>query len=148
MMKNKLYLIFLLLSSLSYAQTGKIKISGKVIGVKNEPLPGVSVTSVDASAAITDFEGDYTIYVENAKASITFSYVGYTKKTEVVGNRNTIDVTLAEAKNELEEVVVVGYGTQRKKDVTGAISSVNTKELLTVPTIRYLKNQIHQTISK
>ena len=132
-MKNIIYLIFLLFTAFSNAQIGKIKITGKVVGSKNEILVGVSVSS-GANSSSTDFDGNYTIYVTDTKSSISYSYVGFQKQTIVVGNATNIDISLAEGKNELEEVIVVGYGTQRKKDVTGAISSVNTKEMLTVPT--------------
>lgn len=133
-MKKKLALFLLLITSVSFGQKEKIKVSGTVVGTKNEILVGVSVSSGKSNSAITDVDGNYTIYVADTKSSITFSYVGYLKQSKIVGNETKINITLAEDKKELDEVIVVGYGTQRKKDVTGAISSVNTKEMMTVPT--------------
>lgn len=132
-MKKNIVLILLLFASFLNAQT-KIKVTGIVLGTKNEILTGASVGSGNGNSTLTDIDGKYTIYVEDSKSLLTFSYIGYQNQTKVVGNATKIDVTLTEVKNELEEVIVVGYGTQRKKDVTGAISSVNTKELLTIPT--------------
>jgi TonB-linked SusC/RagA family outer membrane protein len=132
---KKIFLFFLLLiSTLNYSQTESIKITGKVYGSKGEPLPGVNIISSDKKSAISDMDGSYTLNVSNKKIILTFTFEGFVTQKQTVGNQTEVNITLIEDKKMLEEVVVVGYGTQRKKDVTGAISSVNTKEMMTVPT--------------
>jgi TonB-linked SusC/RagA family outer membrane protein len=134
MKKRILFFLLLLSTSLVYSQTGKIKISGTVSGTKGEPLVGVTVSSDKTNMVLTDIDGKFSIEVSGSKTSITFSYIGYANQIKAVGSETIINVTLQEDKQQLDEVVVVGYGSQKKKDVTGAISSVNTKEMLTVPT--------------
>ena len=134
--KIKINLLFFLLlfSAVIYSQNNASKITGKVIGSKGEPLIGANVISSEGKTVSTDLNGYYTLTVSNNKVILTFSYTGYTSQSKSVNNQKEVNVTLKENKNELEEVVVVGYGSQKKKDVTGAISSVSTKEMLTVPT--------------
>ncbi len=133
-MKKSLFFLMLLLSSVIFAQSGTIKITGKVYGSKGETLPGVNVISSEKKSTSTDIDGSFTIMVSSEKTVLIFSFSGYVTQKKTVGNAKEINVNLVEDKKELEEVVVVGYGTQRKKDVTGSISSVNTKEMMTVPT--------------
>ncbi|MDB2463067.1 TonB-dependent receptor [Algibacter sp.] len=99
-------------------------------------LPGVNVivkgTSIGAS---TDFDGNYSITVSGDKATLSFSYIGYVSKNVTVGSNSTINVALAEDLASLEEVVVVGYGSRKKSDVTGAVSSVTTDELNAFPVL-------------
>ena len=133
-MKKTLIFLLLLFASIGYSQTRKIKVSGIVSGSKGEPLIGVTVSSDKKNITLSDIDGNYSIEVSSSKSSITFSYVGYVNQSIIIGSGTVFNVTLIEDKQQLDEVVVVGYGSQRKKDVTGAISSVNTKEMLTVPT--------------
>lgn len=133
-MQKKLLLLLLLFASFSNAQTGKIVVSGTVSDAKGGALAGVSITTNSKTSTTTDLQGNYAITVLNSQATIKFSYVGFVGQTITVGTNKTIDVTLQEDKRELEEVVVVGYGTQRKKDVTGAITTVKVKDMLAVPT--------------
>jgi TonB-linked SusC/RagA family outer membrane protein len=133
-MQKKLLLLLLLFATISKAQTGKIVVSGKISDSKGVVLTGVIVSANSKNTTISDLQGNYAITILNNNTSLKFSYIGYITQTISVGSNKTIDVVLQEDKRELEEVVVVGYGTQRKKDVTGSISSVNTKDMLTVPT--------------
>lgn len=133
-MKKKLVLLLLLFASLSNAQTGKIIVSGTVSDSKGSGLAGVTITTSNKTSATSDLEGNYAIAILNDQATLKFSYIGYLTQTKMVGSDRTIDIILQEDKKELEEVVVVGYGSQRKKDVTGAISSVKVKDMLNVPT--------------
>jgi TonB-linked SusC/RagA family outer membrane protein len=133
-MKKKLVLLLLLFASLSNAQTGKIVISGTVSDSKGSGLAGVTITASNKASTTSDLQGNYALTVLNDQATLKFSYVGYLSQTITVGSNRTIDITLQEDKKELEEVVVVGYGSQRKKDVTGAISSVKVKDMLNIPT--------------
>jgi TonB-linked SusC/RagA family outer membrane protein len=110
-----------------------IKVSGKVTDGTGTPMPGVSVVVKDTkNGTITDDNGSYQISVADAKAVLIFSFVGFSTQEIVVGNRQTIDVQLSEGKA-LDEVVVVGYGTQKKADLTGAVSSVTSKDITGIP---------------
>lgn len=94
----------------------------------NDPLPGVTVrVEGTTTGAVTDFDGNYAVSVE-PPATLVFSFVGYNNREEAVGNRSVIDVQLQENIAELSEVVVVGYGTQQKRDATGAVASVKAED--------------------
>ncbi len=112
------------------------KVSGKVVDFKTgEELIGVTVIiKGTTSGAITDVNGNYILDVTDASADILiFSYIGYDVVEEEVKNRTTINVQLKEATQELGEVVVVGYGVQKKESIIGSISSINNKTLVSVP---------------
>ena len=98
------------------------------------PIPGVSVYEKDTSnGTTTDFEGEYTINVAGADAVIVFSYVGFVTQEVRVGNQENISVTLSSDVQALDEVVVVGYGVQRRANLTGAVSTVDTEVLESRP---------------
>ena len=102
-----------------------------------EPLIGANILIVGTSSGtVTDFDGKYELEVsENAK-QLEFSYTGYTPQLVEIGNRSTIDLQLS-AGQVLDEVVVVGYGTQKKKDVSGAIESLNAEDVKDVPSASF-----------
>ncbi|MDR3140925.1 MAG: TonB-dependent receptor [Tannerellaceae bacterium] len=105
------------------------KVTGTVKDTKGEPLIGVNVVERGTTnGTITDFNGDYSVDV-GANTVLVFSYVGYLSQTIPVTG-NVINVELLEDTQSLDEVVVVGYGTQQKKDITGSVAVVDTKELL------------------
>ncbi len=108
----------------------KKTVKGVVVDTKGEPIAGANVLEVGtANGVITDFDGNFTLKVaENAK--IRVSYVGYVTQEVKVGTRSTIKVVLAENSEALEEVVVVGYGKQKKVNLTGAVAVVGSKELV------------------
>lgn len=109
----------------------KIQVTGKVVGSDNqEPLPGVNITiKGTTTGTVTDLDGNYQIDVADESAVLVFQYVGYLAEEITVGQNTTIDVSLMLDIMSLNEVVVVGYGTMRKGDLTGAISSVSGEEL-------------------
>lgn len=110
------------------------KIGGKVIDSKGLPLPGVTVKQKGAAAAaITDLNGNYTINVTEANATLVFTFVGFRSKEVAVNGRSEVNVTLEDAPQDLNEVVVVAYGVQKKETVTGSISSIGTKDLVQSP---------------
>ncbi|MDR1518176.1 MAG: TonB-dependent receptor [Dysgonamonadaceae bacterium] len=132
-MKTVLFLLmaFLLCSMNGYAQESAV--SGVVSDVKGEFLPGVSVRVKGTNTGIvTDADGKYSLNVEG-NAVLVFSYVGMKSIEENVNNRRTINVTLSEDTELLDEVVVVGYGTQKRVTMTGAVSQVSSKDLLKAP---------------
>ena len=133
-MKKFLLLSLLLVTAAIHSQTNPTKITGIIVGSKGDPLIGANVISSEGKSVSTDIDGKYAIAVSSNKVILTFSFTGFESQNVNVNNQKEINIKLIENKNQLDEIVVVGYGTQRKKDVTGAISSVNTKDMLTVPT--------------
>ncbi|GGD54497.1 SusC/RagA family TonB-linked outer membrane protein [Emticicia aquatilis] len=107
-----------------------ITVKGKVTDAETgDGLPGVSVTAKGSTkGAITDGNGEYTIAVPDSKAVLVFSYVGYTPQEVNVGSQTQINVQLKSDSKTLSEVVVVGYGTAKKTDITGAVKSVRSEE--------------------
>jgi TonB-dependent SusC/RagA subfamily outer membrane receptor len=132
-MKSLLVSFFLCFASISiYAQNYEIK--GTVSDASGSPLPGVSVVVKNtAKGASTDFDGKFTLSNVKKGETLVFSFIGYTTKEVAVSNSNYLNVTLNEDTQSLEEVVVVGYGTQKKSVVTGAISSVKAKDIENIP---------------
>ncbi|MDQ6610581.1 MAG: TonB-dependent receptor [Bacteroidota bacterium] len=111
-----------------------IRVTGKVTGTAGEPLTGVSVSLKGTGVGTeTDATGNFAITVPNSGAVLVFSYVGFASQEVPVGNKTTINVTLSTSTSELNTIVVVGYGTQRKKDVTGAYASIRGSELARQP---------------
>ncbi|MDR2496409.1 MAG: TonB-dependent receptor [Tannerellaceae bacterium] len=112
-----------------FAQTGTV--SGTVTDVAGEPLIGVNViVKGTTNGTITDIDGKYSLEQVPASGTLSFSYVGYIAQDIAVSNQRTINVQLRDDTQRLEEVVVVGYGTQQKRDITGSVAVVDTKELL------------------
>lgn len=130
-MKKKLLLIFLgtlLVFAQAFAQGQQITITGKV-NSSDGPLPGVSI-KVKGTKVSTQTNGDGTYAIKASTSDVlVFSYIGYTSLERSVGNNTTIDVTLVYDSKSLEQVVVVGYGTQKKESLTGAITSVNVAKV-------------------
>jgi TonB-linked SusC/RagA family outer membrane protein len=101
-----------------------------------QPIPGVNVLiQGTTSGTATDFDGKYSLQLGDNQNTLVFSFVGYTTQTITVGTQSVIDVQLASDTETLEEVVVVGYGIQRKSDLTGAVSSLKGQELTKVPAL-------------
>lgn len=129
-MKFKLLFHILLLVPLSiFAQ--EIEVSGTVTAEDDGmPLPGVSVfIEGTTQGSVTDFDGNYTLQDVNPQANLVFSYLGFSTKTIAVDNQATINVALETDDQQLEEVVLTGYTTQRKTDITGAVSVVDVEEM-------------------
>jgi TonB-dependent starch-binding outer membrane protein SusC len=107
-----------------------IDIRGKVTDDKGEPLPGVNIIIKGTTrGTTTDSQGEFVINVDDENAVLVFSFIGYEFKEVTVGNQTEILVSLASDVKSLEEVVVVGYGTQKKSDLTGSVGTVKTDEI-------------------
>ncbi|HYG37743.1 MAG TPA: TonB-dependent receptor [Cytophagales bacterium] len=105
-------------------------ITGKVVSDTGEELPGVSIVVQGTTiGTITNVNGAYSIEVPDASDTLVFSFVGYVTEVVAISNRSEINVTLSPDITQLSELVVVGYGTQKKRDVTGAISSVDAESI-------------------
>ncbi|MCF6297294.1 MAG: TonB-dependent receptor [Flavobacteriaceae bacterium] len=115
-----------------------IKVQNTITGTVSDAngyLPGVNVITQGASiGAVTDFDGKYSI-VANKGAVLVFSFIGMQTQSITVGDSNTINVILAESEDSLDEVIVIGYGTQKKKDMTGAVSSVTSNDFKSQPMV-------------
>lgn len=127
-----LILIFVMFSVAAFAQ--RITVNGKVADGNGEPLIGVNVSVKGTTMGIiTDVDGNYTLQVP-ANGTLVFSYIGYKTQEIIVGNRTTINVIMKEDTEQIEEVVVVGYGVQKKVTVTGAVATISGKDLQVSPT--------------
>lgn len=134
-MKKRLLKILLFLFCVPFGgMAQQTFISGKVTDeLNNEPLPGVNVLIKGSTqGAITDIEGDYRVEASSDDI-LVFSYIGYLTEEIQVGQQNTINVSLIEDILSLGEVVVTGYQTERKKDITGAVSVVDMKDIENIP---------------
>ncbi|GAB3958725.1 TonB-dependent receptor [Spirosoma harenae] len=114
-------------------------VTGRIADESGQPLPGVTVLVKNTASAdrsngtTTDAKGDYRLSVPVGNATLVISYVGYTSQEVAVNNRSVINVQLAPDNKALNEVVVIGYGTQQKKDLTGAVASVTAKDIQRLP---------------
>lgn len=127
-MKKYLLMLFCLCFSL-YALAQQISITGVVVDTHNEPVIGASVLEKGTSnGTITDVDGKYTLKVASG-STLVFSYIGYTTQVIEVGFKTSINVTLVEDTEQLDEVVVVGYGVQKKSSMTAAVASISAKEI-------------------
>lgn len=121
-MKNFCVLLVLLCSAFMFAQ--KKTVNGKVSDGQGLPLPGVNILVQGTNTGKqSDFDGNYSINVSEGQV-LEFSYLGFKTKTVIVVKQQTINVSLEESSSHLDEVVVVGYGTQSKKDITGSVATV------------------------
>ncbi len=123
-----LIILFVTFTGLTFAQ--KRVITGKVISQEGDPLPGVVVVVKNTSnGTITDVDGKYTITVSKDAKVLVFSMVGY-KTVEMPINQDVINVTMYPEERQIDEVVVIGYGTQKKSDKTGAVLQVSSDDLI------------------
>ena len=122
---------FLIVSMGLYAQDNVVK--GTITSTAGEPLPGVNIVQKGTTnGVVSDFDGNYAIRVPNGSV-LVFTSIGIKTKEVTIGQANVYNVSMEEDNTLLDEVVVVGYGTQKKSDVTGALVSVSAEELMTQP---------------
>lgn len=121
--------LFLVMSvSMMFAQ---VRITGTVTDAGRDPLIGVNVIEKGTmNGTVTDTDGNFTLNVASTNSVLVFSYVGFRSQEIPVGNKTKLAVVLAEDTETLQEVIVVGYGTQAKKDITGSVAVVKTEDLL------------------
>ncbi|QCR25010.1 SusC/RagA family TonB-linked outer membrane protein [Pontibacter sp. SGAir0037] len=118
----------------------QVTVTGRVTDKTGAALPGVTVLLKGTSDAVpTNTDGNYTITVPNGSGTLVYSYIGYQSQEVPINNRTSINVTLEEDSRALEEVVVVGYGTQKRSDVTGSVGVVSSEELLRAPVTNALQ---------
>ncbi|HTF28383.1 MAG TPA: TonB-dependent receptor plug domain-containing protein, partial [Flavitalea sp.] len=132
--KYGLVLLLILSSLLSYAQK---KVTGNIRDANNQPTSGATVTVTGTREATqTDLSGNFSITVPQGKNTLTITYVGSEDQLVNVADQTSVTIILKAANNPLEGVVVVGYGTQKRSDVTGAIGSVTAKDIQDEPAIQ------------
>lgn len=126
---DKIIIILAEKPTVEVVQDAKQTIKGKVIGVDGEPLPGVNVfIEGTTTGTITNIDGEYELDVEGDQ-NVVFSFIGYQTQIIAVSGRTQIDITLVEESIGLNEVIAVGYGVQKKSDLTGAVASVKSDKL-------------------
>lgn len=112
-----------------YAQTGET-VSGVVTDAENMPIPGANVSEKGTkNGVVTDFDGKFALRVSSSNSVLVFSYLGYETLNKVVGQNKSLKVVLKDSNSKLEEVVVIGYGTSRKSDLTGSVVSIAGEDL-------------------
>ena len=135
-LRNSLFLwrrgilsLFLLGFAISMASAQQRTVTGKVTSATEGALPGVNIVVQGTTTGVmSDIDGKFSIVVPGPGASLTFTFIGYTAQTVAVGAQTSLNVELVPATSALGEVVVVGYGTQKKREVTSSIASVKSDE--------------------
>jgi TonB-linked SusC/RagA family outer membrane protein len=114
----------------------EMEISGRVVDQNGVPLPGVTIrVQNENSGTFTNQEGNYQLRVKNRSNVLVYSFLGFISQEVTVGNQAIINIELVESLSDLKEVVVVGYGTQRKSDITGSVASISKDKLEMVPNL-------------
>jgi TonB-linked SusC/RagA family outer membrane protein len=122
-------------AAVNEAYQQSITVKGKVTDRNGEPLPGVSIILKGTTIGVmTDADGKYSINVPDSNATLAISYMGFIPQEHKVGNNVTLDVVLIEQSTDLDEVIVVGYGVQKKVNLTGAVASIGSDKLANRPT--------------
>jgi TonB-linked SusC/RagA family outer membrane protein len=136
-LKIKLSLVVILLFNVAAFAQNSYTLKGKVISATDKlPLPGVNIQVKNSKAGtLTDMDGNYTLSVSSGN-QLEFTYIGFAAKTVTISNQTKLDVVMSEGENQLEQVVVIGYGTQKKGNLTGSISKVTNKDLDQIPASR------------
>ena len=128
-MTTKLYFILFLFSGILFSQ--EVEITGLVTDeATGQPVPGVNIlvknTTIGTS---TDFDGNYSLSKVPVGSILVFTYIGYQNKEVTVATETVINVAMSEDTEALDEVVVIGYGTQKKRDITGSVSIVSSENI-------------------
>lgn len=140
-LKSKLLLLLIFCFAVSTA-SAQNTVTGTILSADdNQPLPGVNILVKNTTTGTTtDIDGNYSIQVPDNDAVLVFSFVGYLREEIVVGGRNRIDLSLSPDISQLQEIVVIGYGTQREQDLTSAIATLSTEDLTSTPTNNALQS--------
>lgn len=112
----------------------EITIAGKVVDKSGLGIPGVSIlVKGQKNSTMTDFDGNYKIAKVSSKATLVFSFIGMQTQEIAVNGKKTISIIMKDESTDLDEVVVIGYGTSKRKDLTGSVASVSMKDLRDIP---------------
>lgn len=135
LIKRCSFLLFTLISVLSYAQNSSntVTVTGTITDNLGGLLPGVNVTEKSTKNSVTtDYNGKYQIKVKSG-GTLVFSFIGMKKQEIALNNRTIVNVKMEDDFNQLENIVVVGYGSQKKKELTGAIATIKADDLMDLP---------------
>lgn len=133
--KNMRSLLLVLFSAISLGVSAQtITVTGNVKDTTGEPVTGASVVEKGntSNGTITDLDGNFSIRIDGNK-TLVFSFIGMKTQEIPIGGKQSFNVTMQDDSQALEEVVVIGYGTVNKRDLTGSVASVNSKDLAVVP---------------
>ncbi|WP_339711545.1 TonB-dependent receptor [uncultured Kriegella sp.] len=137
MNEKRIYFYFMVMLLCTQVAMAQNQITGVVSDESGLPLPGANIVEKGTTNGVTaDFDGNYAIVVAGSSAVLQVSYVGYITKEVAVGSQSSIAITLSEDAAQLDEVVVVAYGTVKKSDLTGAVASIKTDEINATPSVR------------
>ena len=126
--------IFCILSTLGFSQSRGREVTGKVTDETGEALVGASVTTKDGSkGALTDLDGRYSVQLSDSDDVLVFSFLSYLTQEVKIGGRTVVDVLLLPDTESLQEVVVIGYGTSKKEDLTGSVATVKMSDVADYP---------------
>ncbi|TLX71257.1 TonB-dependent receptor [Labilibacter sediminis] len=132
--KMKAALLLMLIIGSGFASAQKLNVTGVITDAEGYPIPGASIVEKGTTnGTVTDFDGNYSINVEDAESVILFSFIGMTSQEVVVGSQTEISLVLQEETVGVEEVVVVGYSKQKKANLTGAVGSMTVDESVNQP---------------
>lgn len=127
---KKLYLVLLLVTGAALSGMAQRTLTGKVVDEKGEPLIGATIlVEGTTTGTVTDVDGNYSIRVPEGGQQLTISYTGYAKQSIEIGASNVMDITMQPDAIGLENVIVIGYSPQRKKDITGSVASVSSDDI-------------------
>ena len=133
-MKKPIFMLLFVLASL-WGMAQNITVTGTVTDEAKSPLPGVTIAVKGTTiGTVTDIDGKYLLKVSDPNATISVSVIGRQAQEIALAGRTTVDVTLAQEMTDIDEVVVVGYGSQTKESVVGAISTISSDEIVQTPT--------------
>ncbi|MCW2120362.1 SusC/RagA family TonB-linked outer membrane protein [Flavobacterium sp. 7A] len=132
-LKTKLILMLMLIFSISLFAQGGYRLSGTILDGDNMPIPGANVIIANSTkGSSTDFDGKFQVDVKKGDV-LQFSYIGYKMQSATITNQKTLNIILVENNSQLDEVVVVGYGSRKKSDITGSVSSIKAEEINAFP---------------
>jgi TonB-linked SusC/RagA family outer membrane protein len=133
--KSLILVLLLMITGVpGFSQEGSKVITGTITDVNGDPIPGVTVTVKETTVGtVTDLEGNYSLTVPEDAEILSFSFIGMVSRDIPIGNQSQINLTLEDDTEELEEVVVVGYGEQRKATLTGSVASTGEKLIKKAP---------------
>ena len=130
----RLLMVLLCTVSLNAAFAQQIGVRGRIVDDSGTPLAGVAVVVKGTNkGTVSNDKGEYSIKVNSERDTLTFNFIGYTPQEKVVGKNRVINIRMEDSSLEMEEVVVVGYGVMKRRDLTGSVSSIQASEIAKVP---------------
>src|SRR5690606_20475513 len=131
---RRLLLLIFALTGIWQVSAQDISVRGKVVSQEGESIPGANVTVKNTIiGTVTDLDGNYSIKVPNENQTLVFSFIGYITQEVPINGRSVIDIQLETDVQALDEVVIIGYGSVQKTDLTGSVGRVDVEDLIKAP---------------